>query len=47
MRKNTFVAILDKYGYNDILEGVEAYIREEPQMLDCCVWKRSMQYGIG
>lgn len=46
MRKNTLIAILDKFGYDDIWESVETYMREEPQTLDCCVWNRSIQHGI-
>lgn len=46
MRKNTLIAILDKFGYDNIWGSVEAYIRDEPQTLDCCVWNRSIQHGI-
>lgn len=47
MRENTLIAILDKFGCDNIWERVEAYIRNETHMLDCCIWNRSIQHGIG
>lgn len=47
MKNNTLIDVLEKYGYDDIWERVEAYIRNETHMLDCCIWNRSIQHGIG